>query len=621
MSRGKSGRNDRSNLEKMKREMRRKKEKAESLAGGAAESPAPTEPPELSAQPALPVASETPAQLTPPAAAEPSVQSAPSFAVNAAATAGSAAVGDGFAAADNGALASEGDRGTAASDAETAAADSAAGVPLEREASAGAAPDRKLDLVIFQTGAEKFAFRLTQVREIVRVEGPRSVPGAPAHVVGLRNLRGEILPVIDIRRCFRMPPRAYDDDSRMIVAEVHGRPAGIITDRISEVATVDISDVMEPPANIRRINEGCVTGIVARGRDLIMVLDAEKLPGILLADHATGLADARSGRNEARDARRGLSREMVVFQVGRENYALNIGHVQEILRCGELLRVPNAHPCVAGVMTVRNRLLAVINPGQIFGLRDHRVHESARIVVVRAEELTYGIVVDHVSEVARVPEDRFHKPVRIVDDGEADFVSDMVELTRGREMAMVLDPRKLAAFADLGELYAGIGQSRHGIGAAEHGDSFSREQAHREKIVIFRVGGGTYGVGMDRVREINNPDRIVGIPGTPDFVPGMANLRGDLIPLVDMRVLFGFAGHAAPASAKFLVVEHNGQRAGLLVDAVSDVIDVDRGQFEPVSRLAEAEGRKQYVDRFCKLDEGRTTVLMVNLDTALDGVI
>jgi len=669
MSRGKSNRNDRSNLEKMKREMRRKKEKAESLAGGAGGSPAPPEPPEPS---------EFPAQAKPPKPSKPAKQTKPeespelrtfparpepSVAADEAAADGTASVVAEVAAAS--AIVAEGAASeivvseavtaesvvfeTAAAETvvseaataenvvsesvvsetasaveavafEIAASASAADVPQEREVSAGAAPDRKLDLVIFRTGAEKFAFRLTHVREIVRVEGLRSVPGAPAHVVGLRNLRGAVLPVIDLRICFRMPPEAYDDDSRMIVVDVHGRPAGVITDGISEVAAVDLSDVTEPPVHIGRINGGIVSGIVARGRDLIMVLDAEKWIGTLLADRVAGPADERGGRDEARDARRGLGRDLVVFQAGGESYALHIGHVREILRYGELLHVPNAHPAVEGVMTVRNRLLAVINPGVIFGLRDHRIHESARIVVVQTEELTFGIVVDQVSEVARVPEERFHKPVRIASAGGADLVSDIVELARGRRMAMVLDPRRLTAFADLGGLYAGLGQARHGSGGADNGAHVSREQARQEQIVTFRVNGGEYGVVMDRVREINHPDRIVGIPGTPGHIPGMASLRGDLIPLVHLGALFGFPDHAELAKSRLLVVEHGGQQAGLLVDEVSDVLDVDRDQFEPVSRLAEAADLRKYVDRFCKLDGGRTTVLMVNLDAALEGV-
>jgi|GEM_PF-256086 len=702
MSRGKSNRNDRSNLEKMKREMRRKKEKAESLAGGAGGSPAPPEPPEPPEFPAQakPPKPSKPAKQTKPEES-PELRTFParpetSVAADEAAADGTASVVAEVAAAS--AIVAEGAASeivvseavtaesvvfeaaaaeTVVSEAATAenvvseaataenvvsesvvsetasaveavafeiaASASAADVPQEREVSIEAARDRKLDLVIFQTGAEKFAFRLTHVREIVRVEGLRSVPGAPEHVVGLRNLRGEVLPVIDLRSRFRMPPRAYDDDSRMIVAEVHGSPVGMITDRISEVATVDVSDVMEPPANIRRIDEGYMTGIVARGRDLVMVLDAEKLIGTI-ADRGSR-QDESGGRHEERDAHRDhrdRSRELVVFQVGRENYALDIGHVREILRYGELLHVPNAHPCVEGVMTVRNRLLAVINPGSIFGLRDHRICESARIVVVQTETMTFGIVVDQVSEVARVPEDRFHKPVHIAGAGDTDLVSDIVELNRDRRMAMVLDPRRLTAFAELGGLYAGLGQARHGSGtadqgsgvsdkgsgatdhgriAADHGADFSRDKALQEKIVTFRVDGGEYGIGMDRVREISHPDRIVGIPGTPGHIPGMASLRGDLFPLVNLRVLFGFADHADFGKSRLLVVEHGGQRAGLLVDEVSEVLDVDRERFEPVSRLAEAADRRKYVDRFCKLDGGRTTVLMVNLDAALEGVL
>lgn len=581
MSRGKSGRHDRTNVEKMKREMRRKKEKAEASEREAAGIPVP-----------------------------PAATKAAATDVGAAGDAASADTGIAAETADTGSTPVVGDH--AATSGFSAASDG-------RETAAGAPRELTIDLVVFQAGAEKFAFRLRQVREIVRVEDMRTVPGASGQWIGLRNLRGEVLPVIDIRRFFRMPPRAYDDDSRMIVAEIHGRPVGVITDRILEVTGVDVADVMAPPSHIGAGGGGSVTGIVARGRDLILVLDAEQLTAAPRADLAPGRVHEGGARRGERDLRREASRELVVFRVGGEHYALNVRHVREILRYGEPLHVPNAHPCVEGVLSVRNRLLAVIDPGKIFALSDRRNRESARIIVVQAEALTYGIVVDQVSEVDRVPEHRFHRPVRITGRGETDGVSHIAELSRNRQMAMVLDPDRLVSFADLHGLYRGIGEAHHDDGEADRGLHDSREQLIREKIVTFRLGDEEYGVVMDRVLEINKPDRIVAVPGTPGWIPGMASLRGDLIPLVNLRALFGFADHGEPASATFMVVGHGGQRAGLLVDAVSEVLDVERERFEPVSRLAEAEGRKPYVDRFCKPDGGRT-VLMVNLDAVLEDV-
>jgi len=665
MSRGKSKRNDRSNLEKMKREMRRKIGKAESLASGTSGVPERTEPPadarpelpeiaawaelsadarpklpdppaqaELSAD-ALPELSDPPAQAEPPADARPELPensdpaetpARPAPPVPAGGAASGVSVATDLATANIAAEAFSSGRAaqTGITNAAEAAADSAEGEGEEREAPSEAARERKVDLLIFQAGDEKFAFTLRHVREIVRVEGLRAVPGAPEQLAGLRSLRGEVLPVVDIRRCFRMPPRVYDDDSRMIVAEVSGGPTGIVTDRITEVANVDAADILPPPSRIGGIREGLVTGIVAKDRDLIMVLDAEKLTADIRAGHdraadRTDAGGAGHGERVSNRERRDQSRELVVFRVGREHCALHIGHVREILRYGELLRVPNAHMVVEGVMAVRNRLLAVLNPGKIFGLRDHRIPESARIVVVQAEALTFGIVVDHVSEVVRVQENRFRKPVLIAGGGGTDCVSDIAELDR--RLAMVLDPAGLAAAVDLDGLYAGLEQTRYGNGGAEHGIAFSREQAAREQIVMFRLDGCEYGVGIERVREINYPDRIVAIPGTPAHIPGMASLRGDLIPLVNLRVLFGFADHAELASAKLLVVGRGRQRAGLLVDEVTDVRDVDRQRFEPVSRLTEAEDRKKYVDRFCKPADDGKTVLMVNLEAVLEGVV
>lgn len=562
MSRGNKNRKDQSNLEKMKSEMRRKKQKAEALSRG---------------MDGLEMTGI--AEKGPPVVEEHEVPVAP---VLSTATSGAIIVAE------------------------------------EHEVSVAVASDHKIELVVFQVGTEQFAFRLMNVREIIRVNGLRTVPNAPGHVAGLSSLRGSVLPVIDLRKCFHMPIREYDDDNRIIVADIHGRQVGMITDRISEVASIGVSAMTEPPSNIRNMKEGYVSGIVVRdpGKGIIMVLDAEKIINIQQLDGTFATTKANgAGEHDPSSHTSGIE-ELVVLNVGNENYALNIKHVKEILHYGELLNVPNSHYYVEGVLSVRNRLLAVINPGKIFGIQHHQVYESTRIVVVDAGAFSYGIVVDNVSEVASVPRNQFYNPIRIANNADLDCVSKFAKLNNKQKMVMVLDPDKLVSFTDLRDMYSEMKEDHHGNEPMDH--ELSKEQVHLEKIVVFRIDDGEYGIGIDYVREINNLDRIVSIPGTPDFISGMVSVRGEMIPLMNLRALIGIAENRKFPPSKFLVVEHKKERIGILIDSASEVLSLNKELFEDTPRLLEADNQKKYVHQICKLNEGKRTVMMVDLTTVLD---
>ena len=141
------------------------------------------------------------------------------------------------------------------------------------------AKDRKIKMVVFRIGEEEYAFILSNVKEIIRTPAMAKVPGARVHIAGLCNLRGELLPVIDSRKLLGMTAKEYNENSRIIVVEVHGTKVGIISDQVSEVLSTEEINIKEPPEIIRGIDGGVVNGILVlnNGKRIILILDAEKI--------------------------------------------------------------------------------------------------------------------------------------------------------------------------------------------------------------------------------------------------------------------------------------------------------------------------------------------------------
>jgi purine-binding chemotaxis protein CheW len=128
---------------------------------------------------------------------------------------------------------------------------------------------------------EEFGLPILRSREIVRVAEITRIPEAPAPVRGVLNLRGRVLPVVELRTRLGMPAAPLTARSRVIVIEAFGRLFGLLVDRVSRIAKIPDSTVEPAPAEALFGNPGYVTGIAPMGDEPIILLDLDK---VLLLD-------------------------------------------------------------------------------------------------------------------------------------------------------------------------------------------------------------------------------------------------------------------------------------------------------------------------------------------------
>lgn len=99
-------------------------------------------------------------------------------------------------------------------------------------------------------------------------------------------------------------------------------------------------------------------------------------------------------------------------------------------------------------------------------------------------------------------------------------------------------------------------------------------QANEEQFLTFRLDGQEYGIAILKVQEIKGWDKMTPIPNSPPYVKGVLNLRGVIVPVFDLRLRFGLPETARDAFTVIIVVNIGGRLAGIVVDAVSDVINI-----------------------------------------------
>jgi purine-binding chemotaxis protein CheW len=142
---------------------------------------------------------------------------------------------------------------------------------------AAAQQDEKLHhLVTFSLGSEEYGVEISSVQEIIRATDITIVPGAPPHVRGVINLRGKIIPVVDLRTRFQMPAGEVTDSQRIIVIELQGKRLGMLVDGVSQVIKISSAIIEEMPEEAVTLDQNYIKGVGKLDGRLIIILDLNR---------------------------------------------------------------------------------------------------------------------------------------------------------------------------------------------------------------------------------------------------------------------------------------------------------------------------------------------------------
>ncbi len=137
--------------------------------------------------------------------------------------------------------------------------------------------DELLQLVTFSIGEEEFGVDILKVQEIIRTMEITKVPRAQDFVEGVINLRGKVIPIIDLRRRFGLDSKAHDKHTRIIVIEINNMIVGFVVDSVSEVLRIPASTVEPPPPVVAGLESEYISGVGKLHDRLLILLDLDKL--------------------------------------------------------------------------------------------------------------------------------------------------------------------------------------------------------------------------------------------------------------------------------------------------------------------------------------------------------
>lgn len=135
---------------------------------------------------------------------------------------------------------------------------------------------QELQLVIFRLANEEYGLPITKVQEINRLVPITKLPQTPSFMEGIINLRGRIIPVIDLRKRFSLTVTEYNDDTRIIIVEVNGQTVGIIVDAVTEVVRLPATNIEPPPPSFV-LDSQYIDGVGKLEDRLLILLEIDRI--------------------------------------------------------------------------------------------------------------------------------------------------------------------------------------------------------------------------------------------------------------------------------------------------------------------------------------------------------
>lgn len=432
----------------------------------------------------------------------------------------------------------------------------------------------------FVLNDSEFALSVSYIQEVINPpEVYTSVPLSPPCMLGLLNLRGCVLPVLDLKKLLSLSASTKKEDQKIAILEINGSCIGLLIDQTGEVFKGELhekSSFNNP--------DGVITGAfkMQDGNRLIQVIDVPALFRIQNIPKECELnRDIQKKRNP-----KGHRHQAISFIVGESKCALKINEIQEILKINHITEKVLCGKSCIGAINLRGSVVPLIDFAAVMGLRSPiedlaDAPASQRVIVMRMGVGLFGLLVDSVDTIMSFyEEDIISFPV--LNQERKDLFLGAIASQNGGGDIILLDSTKIFSNTEVEEITRG------------HSNLFKtatmnervKEVGERRTYILFSVEH-EYGIKIEEVKEIIDcPANLMHPPGLSSHYAGVLNLRGEMVMIVDAGQLYFDKPILKQANTKVLIFKKDQLHFGLIVDAVGSILSLhDKDKVELPSIL------------------------------------
>ncbi len=480
----------------------------------------------------------------------------------------------------------------------------------------------------FSIGASEFALPVSVVQQVVNEPDNYScLPLSPNYLLGLFNLRGTVIPVVNLSSIFKIDPRSHVEDmedvmfgTRKVAILEHGNLClGLLFDSTGEVFNDSEVETCLFENHRSTIQDQVIAGVFKMdgGSRIVQLLD---VAGMLQLDRIP--QSTHEGGISASSRRRGKRRQCISFEVGNSCCALDIGAIKEIVNIGSIENTVLAGSLCLGAIDLRGNTVPIVNFSLLLGYDDAANHEiiesdSHRVIIMKVGDNLFGLLVSRINNIVSYFDDELI-PFPVLGDNKTAMFKGCVSGADHEVHPILLEQNEIFSNDEIQAITKGHSALFKDIKEP----TFIEKQGslNRKTLITFSLET-LYGLDISDVKEvIDYPTDLIKTPTITKHIRGMANLRGELVAIIDTRQLYNLEAFTDHKNSKVLVFEVAGIKYGLMVDSVDSIVPFSQADSIAVPHMV-FSSNNGVIDKdvkeaiMIKSGEEHLTVCVLNLES------
>lgn len=468
--------------------------------------------------------------------------------------------------------------------------------------------DREQDLEI--------ALRAEQVAEATAIQGPiRKLPGSIDFLEGIMHLRNDVIPVINLKKRLGLAHSEYDQAAKVAVVSLHNQRFGLLFDDIREVFRADTSAIA-PISKALQTSDRVIASLIKldEGRRAVELLDLKHLFTEDLADLDQSTSESRQQSQSGPPV---TYQRYVVFCCAGQQYGVPVECAQEITFCADIDTMFQTG-VIEGALELRGKTVPILNSRSL--LTDENgapamAEEDTRILILSSDDCAIGIIVDDIRDILTIASDQ----ILPFPSGRDDTVKGLVTRPSGENIILLDIHRLICDQIDSIKSMAKIGSGTNNETGAGTGEAQGTRQHTSHHLItencylVFAIGKH-YAIELKDVREIIENNGSMRVPGATGYSTGVINLRGEVVPVVNLRSFYHYPQRDGNETDKLIICSGHGTTVALEVDQIVTIYKQEQYHSTP-SLNKQLSDRKDTLDRLIEYltpDGLKEHVLVVN---------
>lgn len=449
------------------------------------------------------------------------------------------------------------------------------------------------------------AIGVDKIQEVVNnTEKIIPMPLSPDFLVGIFNLRGTIIPIINLKILLKLKKTEVDSQQKIAIINHEGARIGLLFDSTSEILRVQegereqfefLDEEGHFIAGAIKLNEG---NRIVQIINPFALFKIENIPQII--------SKQKIDKENQREIEIAKRRKCISFSLNQMNFAIDISDISEIIKVPEMMNSAFESDLCLGMVNLRGNTVPIIDFSFLLGGEKtcRETLDERRIMILRFEQALFGFLVDGVDSILTYMVDEV-MPIPLLTQERANMFKGCIpgEIILLNQKEILLDEEVKMITHGHNKIYQQIKE--------EH--EKKKKLSVRESFISFKLGH-LFGISIKDVKEIIDfTDDLARAPATSEVVKGLLNLRGELVTIIDTRKLYGMEHQDSGTEAKILIFDDNNEKFGLVVDSIESIVMVEEDKKMQLPSLMTGEIRDRFshdIKEIVSLQEKEVLVIL-----------